>query len=412
MSFNRELSWLDFNERVLSLGFDEGLPLLERVRFAAIFSGNLDEFFQVRVAALHDRVAAGFLGVGPDGRTATEVLAEVHVRVEALAELHEQLVHDILQGQLREAGIVIVRWDETTDEERAEASELYDRFVRPVLTPLAVDPAHPFPAISNLSLNIGVLVATNGHQRFARVKVPDVLPRFVQLYSSGRYVLLEQLISRHMSRLFGGAAIVGRTLFRVTRNTDLTVDGDEAEDLLEAVEMELRRRRFGRAVRLEIGPGSDRRIVDFLLHELELGESDAVYHRGMLGVSAVHQIADLDRADLRFGFRQARVPAWSPTGERSFFEILQDGDRLVHHPYDAFDATVVDFVRAAAEDPPTGARWSPRCLRSCRFENPCQVHPCRAPGGSGHAPLLAYRHRQLQRDHGQAVRGLWPIHCG
>jgi polyphosphate kinase len=355
-SLNRELSWLDFNERVLGLAMDASIPLLERVRFAAIAAGNLDEFFQVRVAALRDRVAVGVMEARADGMPPTVVLATVIERSADFAHRHEAIVLDTLMAEAIAVGIEVVHWEHTTEAERAEAGDLYDRFLHPVLTPLAVDPAHPFPAISNLSLNVGVIVTSGSTERFARVKVPDVLPRFVRLATSGRFVMLEQIISRHLGRLFGDAEITGRAMFRVTRNTDLAVDSDEADDLLEAIEMELRRRRFGKAIRLEVGTAADPRIVDLLLHELELSQTDVVTCRGPLGLQALHQLADLDDPALRFQSRPPRVPDWVPADDAgSIFDAISHRDRLVHHPYDSFDATVVNFVRSAAQDPLTQA---------------------------------------------------------
>ena len=355
-SSNREYSWLDFNERVLSLAFDTSLPLLERVRFAAIAAGNLDEFFQVRVAALHDRIAAGLVGSGADGIAATAVLQTVLERAADFAVRHENLVLDDLLPEAVGHGLHFIHWMDITDAEAAEVRETYDRLLHPVLTPLAVDPAHPFPGISNLSLNIGVLLSTGHSERFARIKVPDVLPRYVRLRCSGRHVLLEHLISANLDRLFGDAPILGKAMFRVTRNTDLTVDSDEADDLLEAIEMELRRRRFGAAVRLELGLAADPRIVTLLMHELDLTEADVITHRGPLGLASLHELADMDIAALKYPVRIPHVPGWVPEAdEGSIFTTIEAGDRLVHHPYEAFDSTVIDFVRAAAEDPATQA---------------------------------------------------------
>ena len=353
-SFNRELSWLDFNDRVMSLAFDASIPLLERVRFAAICAGNMDEFFEVRVPAVQGRVAKGLHGPGADGMHPIDALCSVLDRTAGFAERHDKLVLDVLFPELASHGIEVVSWSDTTEQERAEASSLYDRLLHPVLTPLAVDPAHPFPAISNLSLNIGVLIGPG--ERFARVKVPSVLPRFVQLEVSGRYVLLEQVIGAHLHRLFGDVVITGYAVFRVTRNSDLAVDSDEADDLLEAVELELRRRRFGKANRIEFGPAADPRIVELLLRELQLLPSDTVNHRGPIGLAHIHQIANLDLPEHHFAPRVPRIPTWLPEpGNGSIFDVLRDGDRFVHHPYEAFDATVVEFVRAAASDPATQA---------------------------------------------------------
>ena len=355
-SFNRELSWLDFNDRVLSLAFDTSLPLLERVRFAAIAASNLDEFFQVRVAALMDRLSARAGQPGPDGTPPAEVLATVRGRAADMAERHDKLVLDILLPELASCRIEIASWGQLTPIEEDEARELYERLLHPVLTPLAVDRAHPFPTISNLSLNIGALVSgRSGALRFARVKVPEVLPRFVKLECSGRYVLLEEIVSSQLKRLFGDVPIVAYTSFRVARKTEIEVDGDDADDLIAAIEVELRRHRFGRPVRLEIDSGADPRIVDLLVDELELRRSDVVIHQAPLGMAALHEIASIDRRDLRFPRATPVVPQWAfhQTGP-AFFSAMAV-DRVVHHPYESFAATVTEFVRVAARDPQTQA---------------------------------------------------------
>ena len=289
-----------------------------------------NRFFQVRVAALRDRIAAGLVGSGADGIPAIEVLRDVLKRSADFALRHENLVLDDLLPAAAERGFHFVHWLDITDEERAEVRAIYDRLLHPVLTPLAVDPAHPFPAISNLSLNIGVLISTGHSERFARIKVPDVLPRFVRLDCTGRYVLLEHVISANLNRLFGDAPITGKAMFRVTRNTDLAVDSDEADDLLETIEMELRRRRFGAAVRLELGVAADPRIVDLLMHELELTSADVITHRGPLGLASLHQVADFDVPKLKFPKRTPHVPDWiSDLVEGSIFDAIDRGDRLV-----------------------------------------------------------------------------------
>jgi len=353
---NRELSWLDFNGRVLAQATDEQVPLLERVKFVAIFSSNLDEFFQVRVAALKNQVVAGMTRPAPDGRTPAQTLLEVGDVVADLVIEQERIVVDDLLPRLRAEGIEIVDWDRLTDEELAAASALFHERLLPVLTPLAVDPAHPFPYISNLSLNLAVMVRDpdTDEQRFARVKVPSLLKRLITLGDNGRFVPVEQIIAAHLGELFPGMEIEEHWVFRVTRNTDFTVAEDEAEDLLEALEMELRRRRFGRAVRLEIQHGMTEEILELLLDELDLDQDDVTRHRTLVDLAALFQLAALDRPALRDEpwktITPARVQAVA-RGEQNWFAMLRERDLLVHHPYESFTSTVEAFIDAAADDP-------------------------------------------------------------
>ena len=242
---NRELSWLDFNDRVLSLAEEPAIPLLERVKFCAIFSSNLDEFFQVRVAALHDQLAAGIDDPAPDGRTPLEQLTEITHRVPAMVERQESIFLDELVPALEAEGITIVDWDELDSDERVQTSSYFDERIFPVLTPLAVDPAHPFPYISNLAISIAAHVADpeTGERRFVRLKVPTVFPRLLEV-ADGRFVPSGQVVAAHLHRLFVGMIVEEWAMFRVTRNADLTLEEQEADDLLEAVEFELRKRRF------------------------------------------------------------------------------------------------------------------------------------------------------------------------
>ena len=355
---NRELSWLDFNGRVIALAQDHGLALLERVKFCAIASSNLDEFFQVRVAALKDQVAAGIHTPSPDGRTPAQQLLEIGDRVETMIDDQEQLLVRTLMPALTAAGIGLLRWD---DLERTEAKQLVDVFeqrIFPVLTPLAVDPAHPFPYISSLSLNLAVIVRdpATGDRRFARVKVPPSLPRFQPVPGGRGVIALEDIIAAQLGALFPGMDIVDRWAFRVTRNADLSIDEDneEAEDLLAAVEVELRRRRFGKAVRLEVAAGMAHEIVDLLVEELDLDADDVSYHEAPLDLRDLMQLTGADRPDLRDEPWPAVTPAAlgeADDGERSIFSVLRERDVLVHHPYESFTASVEEFVRQAADDP-------------------------------------------------------------
>jgi polyphosphate kinase len=351
---NRELSWLSFNERVLALAADDR-PVLERAKFLAIFADNLDEFFQVRVAGLKDQVAARVSAPTPDGRTPDEQLDEIRGVVDRLTAEHERLWTDEVRPLLRKIDIDVVDWGDLSAGERDELGALFHERVFPVLTPLAVDPGHPFPYISDLSLNLAVLLASPDSDRrlFARVKVPNSLPRFVQLRSSTRWVALEQVIAAHLDVLFPGLVVHENQLFRVTRNADLTVKEGEADDLLAAVETELRRRRFGNAIRLEIAASASAEVRELLVRELDLDPDDVYERSSLVDLSALWQFYDLNRPD-------AKDPAWSPITEprlsdedrdESIFDELREGDVLVHHPYSSFTSSVVEFIRQAADDP-------------------------------------------------------------
>ena len=354
--FNRELSWLEFNARVLELGEDRSLPLLERAKYLAIFSQNLDEFFQVRVAGLKEQVAAGLGSHTPDGRTPAQQLLEIRDRVEGLVARQERTFLDDLVPALADAGVVFSDYSALDEEDRKFLDAEFEERIFPVLTPLAVDPGHPFPYISDLSLNLAVVVRNpeTDEVRFARVKVPNLLPRFVLLPDGERFVPLEQVIAHHLDRLFPGMEIDAHVPFRVTRNADLTLDEDEAEDLLSAVEMELRRRRFGAAVRLEIDLTMSEPIRDLLQRELELEDDDVYPHAGPLGLGGLWSLLDLERPDLK---DSAWVPVTEPrlagADDEPFdiFAELARGDVLVHHPYSSFATSVEELVRQAADDP-------------------------------------------------------------
>ncbi len=353
---NRELSWLDFNERVLALADDERVPLLERAKFLAIFSQNLDEFFQVRVAGLKDQVAAGLGSTSPDGRTPGQQLLEVRERVEVLVDRQQHLFLDAVAPGLAANGIRLSSWDELDDDDEKFMVETFEHRIFPVLTPLAVDPGHPFPYISNLSLNLAIHLTdpTTGERRFARVKVPDLLPRFVVMPDGERFVALEQVIAAHLGQLFPGMEVESTDTFRVSRNADLTLEEEEADDLLAAVEIELRRRQFGRAVRLEISAGMSDEVRDLLQRELDLEEEDTYEVVGPLDLGGLWSVHALDRPELKDPVFQRVSPARLDTGEEDrpdFFAVLRDGDVLVHHPYDSFRTTVEEFIRQASVDP-------------------------------------------------------------
>ena len=353
---NRELSWLDFNERVLSLAADATVPLLERAKFLAIFSQNLDEFFQVRVAGLKDQVEAGLGATSPDGRTPGQQLLEVRDRVEALVARQQHLFLDEVAPALAAHGIRLSRWNDLDDDDEKFMVETFERRIFPVLTPLAVDPGHPFPYISNLALNLAVLLRdpVTGERRFARVKVPDLLPRFVVMPDGEWFVPLEQVIAAHLGQLFPGMEVESTDTFRVSRNADLTLEEEEADDLLAAVEIELRRRQFGRAVRLEISDGITDEVRELLQRELDLADDDTYQLEGPLDLGGLWSVHALDRPELKDPVFGRVSPARLDNGEDErpdFFAVLREGDVLVHHPYDSFRTTVEEFIRQASVDP-------------------------------------------------------------
>jgi polyphosphate kinase len=346
---NREESWLKFNQRVLELAEDPSVPLLERVRFLAIFASNLDEFFRVRVAGLKRRMATGLLLRTKSGLKPREELARIASIADELAHRHSACFHDQLLPALAAEGIEIVRWDDLSREERTEMRRLFRDRIRPVLTPLAVDPAHPFPYISGLSLNLAVTVRNpaNGHTVFARVKVPSQLPRFVSV-SNSRFVPLEDVIAAHLGQLFKGMEIVSHDVFRVTRNEDLEVDEDVTENLMQALERELLKRRFGPPVRLEVENTISREVLDLLVDELGVAEHEIYRLPGPLDLTGMHAIADLDRGELSY---RPFVPAEAVHAEDDIFAMLRERDVLLHHPYDSFATSVQRFIEQAASDP-------------------------------------------------------------
>jgi len=355
---NRELSWLAFNERVLALAEDHRQPLLERMKFLAIFASNLDEFYMVRIAGLKRRADMGLQLSSPDGLTPREVLASLGDRTAALVDRQARCYLDTVGPELEAEGIHIRRWDALDDEEKQRLAAYFRSKIFPVLTPLAVDPAHPFPYISGLSLNLAVLVrdADGGPDRFARVKVPNNVPRFVvvsQTAAEAEYLPLEDLIAAHLDMLFPGMKVVEHHLFRVTRNADFEVEEDRDEDLLQALERELVRRRFGPAVRLEVEDDIDDAIVELLVSEIDVEIEDVQRIPGLLDLSALWQVYDIDRPALK---ERPFVPATNPRfaeGEtpKSVFSTLRDGDVLVHHPYESFATSVQRFIEQAAADP-------------------------------------------------------------
>jgi polyphosphate kinase len=350
---NRELSWLDFNARVLDLVADPEQPLLERVKFCSIFSSNLDEFFMVRVAGLIGQAVTGFRVRSADGRTAEEALAEIRERVLELAARQSQLWSRELRPALAEQGISVSRVVELDEKEKIELAARFDREVYPVLTPLAVGPGQPFPYMSGLSLSLGVFVRDpeGSEERFARVKVPETLPRFLGVGSRGVLVPLEATIAHFLPKLFPQMEIGECAAFRVTRDADFEVS-DEADDLLEAVELELRRRRFGDVVRLEVSESMSDRMLLRLVEGLG-ASADHVYRiQGLLDLADLYQIADIERPDLKDDAWVPRTPtAFAGARAADIFDAVKRQDILVHHPYDSFATTFEAFVRGAAADP-------------------------------------------------------------
>lgn len=359
---NRELSWLEFNRRVLHEALDPRTPLLERLKFLAIYSGNLDEFFQVRVAGLKRQVAAGFTERTPDGLTAEEQLARIALMVrEQLAQHRAGLMGDVLPA-LADHGIRIVSHvGELGREDREHLDRWFQANVFPVLTPLAVDPGHPFPYISNLSLSIAVVLRdVDGEERFARVKVPKILPRWVPCRDPNVLVPLEQAIGANLEHLFPGVEILGWHLFRITRNTDIVIDSsDEAEDLLSLIKEEVSNRRFAEVVRLEVHSSMPTSLRHLLLAEFNEDQQDIAPALTTSDVYEVHGL--LDTADLLglhgLDFPALKDPPFHPVTPprlaqgRNIFDVLREGDVLLHHPYDSFASSVERFIQAAAEDP-------------------------------------------------------------
>lgn len=356
---DREISWLSFDQRVLELAEDEKLPLLERVRFLAIFSSNLDEFYMVRVASLLSKIENNVSTVNAAGHTPKELLKLVFDETERLVERQSDLLQNDLLPKLESAGINFVNWDDLDKSERLYASKLFEDRIFPVLTPLAVDPTHPFPYISGLSLNLAVIVRNpqNNDEFFARVKVPSNLPRFIATSKVGstRFLLLEELIAIHLQELFPGMVIEDHYTFRVTRNQDLDLDEDDTEDLLVSLEQELLRRKFGPPVRLEIEEGVDEKLIEVLADELGIDSETVIRVPSPLDLTAFHKIADLDLPTLKypaFRSRTAKALAEVDSGDPDlFFSAIRQGEILLHHPYESFTSSVVKFLENAAQDP-------------------------------------------------------------
>lgn len=368
--FNRELSWLEFNHRVLSEGLDERNPLLERLKFLAIFSNNLDEFFMVRVAGLKQQVEAGVSKLSFDGRSPSEQLIAIYHRLKELVQIQDHHFQSELKPRLAEAGIYLVDYLDLNPEQRHYLQNFYQDSVFPVLTPLAVDPSHPFPHISNLSLNLAVVIKEpedDAQEKFARVKVPKNFPRFIALppelchYPNNEKAVwvgvpLEQVIAHNLDTLFPEMNIQECYAFRVTRNASLSVEEEEADDLMLAIEEQLHKRRFsGSAVRLEIHQSMPEDVRQMLIKELELEPHDVYEAEGLIGLDSLFAFLGLPLKHLKDQPWKPVTPAWidhaSKDNDPDFFELISQGDRLLHHPYHSFASSVQAFIAQAAQDP-------------------------------------------------------------
>ncbi|WP_411284492.1 RNA degradosome polyphosphate kinase [Lapillicoccus sp.] len=360
----REISWLQFNERVLQLAMDEDVPLLERVKFLAIFSNNLDEFFMVRVAGLKRRIATGLAVRSASGLEPREVLEQIDEVAQQLMGRQAAVFLDEVRPALEVEGITIARWDELSEADREPLHQLFTDAIFPVLTPLSVDPAHPFPYISGLSLNLAVTLINpkTGKEHFARVKVPPSLPRLLQVggdhhdgHYAVRFVPLEDVIAAHLDRLFTGMEVHEHTTFRVTRNEDLEVEEDDAENLLTALEKELTRRRFGPPVRLEVEADIDEHVLDLISRELQITASEIYRLPAPLDMRGLFLIGDLERSDLKYDpfvpLTQSDLSPTESSKASDIFAAVRSKDILLHHPYDSFSTSVQAFIEQAALDP-------------------------------------------------------------
>ena len=353
---NREVSWLEFDSRVLALAEDPVRPLLERVKFVAIFTQNLDEFFQIRVSGLEEQIDAGVAAMAPDGMSPQEQVVAIRERVVALQERADALVQGELLPALEKERIRIVHWDQLADDDKEFLGRRFRERIFPVLTPLSVDPSHPFPYISSLSLNLAAAIRdpVTGERRFARVKIPPLLPRFTDLPDGERFVPLEEVVSAHLDQLFPGMDIVEVHVFRVTRDADVEVEEDEADDLLAAIETVLQRRQRGAtAIRLEIDPTMSDELRQLLMRELGVEESQVYVGGWLLALGDLWFFTSLDRPELKDEpwTPVTPPPLESPEGSVDVFEAIRAGDILVHHPYESFSASVEAFVEQAASDP-------------------------------------------------------------
>jgi polyphosphate kinase len=356
---DRELSWLAFNERVLELAENPSHPLLERCRFLAIFSSNLDDFYMIRVASVKRKLESGVTKKNTAGYSPVELIAEISKKTHELIARQTKLFHEELMPQLKQNGIEIVSWEKLTESEIKYINKIFAKRIFPVLTPLAVDPSHPFPYISGLSLNLAVLVKQpdTNEELFARVKVPASLPRFIETaeFVGSRFIPLEKVIIANLDQLFPGMQIEDYYTFRITRNADLELEEEESENLLESMEQELLRRKFGPPVRLEVASEIDSDLLKRLKIELSIRDEDISYYKEPLDLTGLNKIADLDRPELKFPpFRNQVVQELREVDLDSndeYFAAIRRNEILLHHPYDSFNSSVVRFLEAAATDP-------------------------------------------------------------
>ncbi len=355
---DRDLSWLDFNTRVLELAENQKLPLLERIKFLAIFSSNLDEFFMVRVASIKRKVEFGNNDRLISGVTPRELLSDIHHKVRLLQERVTYLVENDLKIRLEGEGIKRVSWDSLSDEEKAPLTKKFVHEIFPVLTPLASDPAHPFPHISGLSLNLGIIGhrSDGDQEQFVRVKVPSNVSRMIRVNDIDcSYILIEDLIAEHLHLLLPGTSIEDIYFFRVTRNQDLDIDEDDADDLLETLEEELSRRKFGAAVRMEIEQGVSDQLLEKLMDELEINNGEVFTLNPPLDLTYLFEMYGLDLPHLKDEPFRSVQPLPIDDIDRhdadAFFATIREGEILLHHPYQTFTSTVTRFVELAARDP-------------------------------------------------------------
>ena len=356
---DRELSWLAFNERVLELAEDATNPLLERCRYLAIFSSNLDDFFMIRVASVKRKLGSGVTKKNTAGFTPHELMAEISKKTQELIARQTKCFQTDILPKLAQNGIEITDWDSLTNDEKDYINKIFTNRIFPVLTPLAVDPSHPFPYISGLSLNLAVLVKQpeTNEELFARVKVPASLPRFIETaeFASTRFIPLEKVIIANLHQLFPGMEIEDYYTFRITRNADLELEEDESDNLLESMEQELLRRKFGPPVRLEVASDIGSELLNRLKAELSIREEDISRYKEPLDLTGLNRIADLDRPELKFvPFRNQVAREFrevDPDSNEEFFAAIRRNEILLHHPYDSFNSSVVRFLEAAATDP-------------------------------------------------------------
>ena len=350
---NRDLQWLEFNHRVLAQATDPRNPLLERVRFLAIFGSNLDEFFMKRVGGIRRQIDAGVGSPPWEPLSPQQQMALIRERVLRETETATRAFRDTLQPLLRRESIELLGWTELTDAERVEAEQWYRRNIFPILTPLAVDPGHRFPFISNMSISLGILLRRPGESKalFARVKIPEIGGKLYRFGSSRRFISLQDIIAHNLDDLFPGMEILEVLPFRVTRNAETERDNEDAEDLLEQIQQQLRERRFARVVRLEVGARPNERIMRFLEDELQLADDDLYITDGTLDWGTLNEIADLDVHELRWPKWKPVAPSGLEDEDSDIFSLIREGDLLVHHPYESFDHSVERFIEAAAADP-------------------------------------------------------------